>query len=113
MTVKPHTHLANQAALKNIPMAAVMEILQNPGIKYGSTIKNERGQRVPRCCQKHGVQQQTWTGEAHGYKLALAVYTCCDLAITLWLDQQETALRPDQIAKGVTKYRGRNGEWRK
>lgn len=112
-TPTPHPHLIKQANNKGISMEAVLAVLRNPGITYPSFERDAQNRRVPRLCRTCGVQQEKWTGEHKGEKIAIAVYTCCGKAITVWADQVETALRPDQIAKGVTQYRGRDGNWRK
>lgn len=112
MALTIHPHLHTQAARKGIPMTAVQAVIAHPAISYKSFTKDESGRRVPRCCKRHGVQQDTITGEAEGRKLAISVAPCCNLAITVWLDQVETEIRPDQRAKGIQRYRGRNGEWR-
>lgn len=104
-------HIRKQAAEKGIPVSAIHAILANPGLTYGS-FERVDGQRRPRCCRVHGVQQQKWTGEAEGKKLCLVVNVCCQQAITVWLDQVETEIRPDQRAKGVMGYKNRKGEWR-
>lgn len=111
MQITAHPHLIQQAARKRIPMAVVQEVLRHPGLVYKAFVKKD-GKRVPRLCQHHGVQQQTWTGEHNGVKIALAVYTCCQKAITVWQDQVETEVRPDQKKNGVTGYYGRDGKWR-
>jgi hypothetical protein len=104
-------HIRNQAAEKAIPISAIHEVLANPGLTYGS-FERVDGKRQPRCCRIHGVQQEKWTGEVEGLKLCLVVNTCCQQAITVWLDQVETPIRPDQAAKGIVGYKNRKGEWR-
>jgi hypothetical protein len=112
MAITLHQHLTDQAARKGIPLTAVRTVLAAPAISYKSFTKDGNGKRVPRCCNRHGIQQDTVTGTAEGRKLAISVAACCNLAITVWMDQAETELREDQKAKGVTKYRGKDGNWR-
>lgn len=112
MALTIHPHLIQQAARKGIPMTAVQAVIAHPAISYKSFTKDAQGRRIPRCCNRHGVQQDTITGTAEGRKLAVSVAPCCNLAITVWLDQVETSLRPDQIRKGVQRYRGKDGQWR-
>lgn len=112
MNITPHTHLLDQAREKGIAMEAVVAVLRNPDLTYPSFVKDARGQRVPRACRTCGQQGQTWTGSHNGQKIAMSVYPCCRKAITVWFDQIETAIRPDQKAKGVKGYIGRDGRWR-
>jgi hypothetical protein len=99
--VQLHAHLLEQADRKGISVEAIREVLASPSTTYDS-YKRENGQRVPRICNRHGVQQRKFVGTASdGTALCIAVNTCCRLAITVFADQVETPLRPDQIAKGV------------
>jgi hypothetical protein len=105
-------HLIQQAAAKGISLAAIEAVLDAPGIKYPSFRKDSTGKRFAPLCDKHGVQQEKWTGTADGQKVCIVVYPCCGKAITVWLDQIETAIRPDQRQQGVARYQGRDGKWR-
>ena len=69
------------------------------------------GSKQPYVCKKCGLAQKKYTGTAGGKSLCVVVNECCGIAITVWLDQVETAIRPDQKAKGVTGYRDRRGHW--
>jgi hypothetical protein len=109
MPVALHPHLIKQANEKNIPLNAIHAVLARPGITYQSFSKRN-GVRQPNLC-RCGKQQEKWTGEAFGHKIVVAVNVCCNLAITVFADQVETEVRPDQRAKGVTGYVGRNGQW--
>jgi len=111
-TVTPTNHLIAQAANKGIALAAIEAVLKAPGIKYPSFRKDAQGKRFAPLCDKHNEQQQKWTGEALGEKVCVVVYPCCQKAITVWKDQVETAIRPDQKAQGVKAYKGRDGKWR-
>jgi hypothetical protein len=114
MVITKHPHLISQARDKGIDIAVIDEVLANPAITYKSFTKDRAtGQRVPVLCRECGTQQDKWTGTASdGTKVCIAVNACCGLAVTVFLDQVETAIRPDQRAKGVTGYRGRDGQWR-
>lgn len=101
ITISPHAR--QQAEAKSIALATVWAIAQNPQTTYTSDRYR---------CQRCGTDQQRWTGEAHGTKLCLAVNACCGIVVTVWLDQVETDLRPDQIAAGVTDYRTADGTWK-
>lgn len=105
-------HFLEKAQREGVSIAALWDIILNPKITYQSFTK-QNGKRVPRICQKCGVQQQKWTGDSIAGKFCVVVNPCCQKAITFWLDQTETELRPDQVAAGVTGYRGRDGKWRK
>jgi hypothetical protein len=105
------SHIRQQAEAKGIPVAALHEILTNPAITYKS-FHTVNGVRQPRCCRTHQIQQETWTGVYEGKKVAISVAPCCNTAITTWLDQVETNLRADQVARGVVRYRDCRGEWR-
>lgn len=111
MSITLHPHLIEQATTKGIALDAIAEILAAPALTYGSFHK-VNGQRVPYMCNRHNKPQEKWTGEARGLKLCVAVNPCCQTAITVWLDQVETALRPDQLRNGTTAYKGKNGGWR-
>lgn len=104
-------HLNEQAARKNIGLNIVRSVLANPAITYKSFTK-KNGVRTPDCCNKCGIQKEKWCGEAFGRKVCIVVAVCCRKAITVWEDQVETEVRPDQRAKGVTGYTGRDGRWR-
>ena len=94
-------HLVRQAGEKHISIESIREVLAHPETTYGSFTR-VNGQRVERTCPKHGVAQRKFVGTASdGTRLCIPVNTCCKVAITVFLDQVETPLRPDQIAKGV------------
>lgn len=112
MTITRTNHLNQQALRKGISLAAIDAILREPGCCYPSFRKDDNGRRYAPVCDKHGVQQQKWTGEAFGQKLCIVVYPCCQKAITVWQDQVETEIRPDQKKNGITRYKGRDGRWR-
>jgi hypothetical protein len=103
-------HCAEQAEAYGIAMTAIHNVLASPALTYGSFTKVD-GERVPRRCNKCGTQQQKWTGESQGHKVCLAVNVCCGVVVTIWKDQVDTDLRPDQRAKGVT-YIDRQGRRR-
>jgi hypothetical protein len=106
-------HLQEKAAREGVALSLIWEIVQNPGLTYGSFTKNDRGQRIERSCRRHGKQQEKWTGVAsNGQAFCVAVNDCCGEAITYWLDQVETPLRADQKASGRTGYVGKDGKWR-
>lgn len=106
-------HFIKKAEVNGDALSALWEVINNPAITYGSFEKDARGNRVPRCCRRHGQQQEKWTGTTStGQKFCIAVNVCCGEAITYWVDQTETELRADQKAAGVTGYRGRDGKWR-
>lgn len=105
-------HLLQKAEREGVALSAIWDIIQNPQITYDSFTKKGNN-RVPRNCNKCGIQQQKWTGTARdGRKFCVVINPCCGEAITYWLDQVETDLRADQKAAGVTGYRGRDGKWR-
>lgn len=111
MTYTLSPHLVEQARAKKIALAAIHAILANPSITYGS-FRTVNGKREPYRCRKCGSEQQKITGSHEGQALCIPACTKCRVAVTVWEDQVETGLRADQKAKGVTRYRGRNGEWR-
>lgn len=96
-------HCEQQAQNKGILLATLAEVLASPALTYDSN---------KHACKRCGVPQQRWTGTANGQKVCIAVNPCCGVAVTVWLDQVETEIRPDQRAQGVRRYRGRDGEWR-
>lgn len=104
-------HLREQAINKGINMDTVQAVLDAPSITYPSFVK-ENGQRVPMLCRSCGQQQEKWTGEAFGQKVCVTVFPCCGVATTVWFDQIETAVRPDQRAAGLKGYVGKDGRWR-
>lgn len=112
MCIELGTHVHDQAARKGIGVDVVRAVLANPAITYKSFVKDDNGNRVPRMCNKHGVQQEKWTGEYKGTKVCVCVFTCCQKAVTVWFDQIETEIRPDQRRKGVKGYHGKDGKWR-
>jgi hypothetical protein len=105
-------HIIKQASLKGISLAAIETVLKAPSVIYPSFRKDATGKRVAPMCDKHNVQQEKWTGEAFGEKVCVVVYPCCQKAITVWKDQVETEIRPDQRQQGVNGYKGRDGKWR-
>lgn len=85
------THIKQQAEAKGISLADVQNVLDAPFYTYDSHQHS---------CRRHGVAQQKWVGEAmDGTKLCVAVSPCCNVAITVFLDQVRTAIRPDQKGK--------------
>lgn len=113
MSITLTSHLIKQADSKGIALDLIREVLANPTLTYGSFQKDASGNRVPYTCRKCGKQQEKWTGVARGTKLCVVVNPCCGEAVTVWFDQIETALRPDQKAKGVKGYVGRDGFYRR
>lgn len=101
-------HIRRQAQAKGIAIAAVEAVLAAPEITYKSFRKDAQGNRYAPICEHHNVQQEKWTGNG----VCVVVYPCCRKAITVWADQVETPLRPDQIRAGVTSYHDRNGRRR-
>jgi len=86
MNITPH--LVQQADMKGISLASIQEVLANPHYTYASN---------QHTCRRHGVKQEKWVGQAsNGTKLCIAVAPCCQTAITVFLDQVRTELRPDQ-----------------
>lgn len=112
ITVVPNRHCTQRAAEKGIALAAIHAVLRSPGLVYKSFRRDKDGKRYEPLCKRHGRQQEKWTGEAFGQKICLVVYPCCGEAVTVWIDQTETPLRPDQIKDGVKGYTGRDGKWR-
>lgn len=109
VTVTISQHARQQAATKKLAIALIWEVAQNPENTYPSFQKDSNGNRTPYICRRCGAEQQKWTGTASdGTRLCLVVNPCCREVVTVWLDQLETALREDQIAKGVTGYAGIN-----
>ena len=96
-------HCLEQAASKGIEARTLCAVLDAPAVTYDSN---------KHVCKRHGVPQQRWTGTANGQKVCIAVNACCNEAITVWMDQVETEIRPDQRAQGVRRYKGRDGRWR-
>lgn len=112
MSITLTNHLIQQATVKGIALDIIREVLAHPTLTYGSFHKDASGNRVPYTCRRCGTPQEKWTGEARGTKVCVVVNPCCAEAVTVWLDQVDTAIRPDQRANGVTGYRGRDGRWR-
>lgn len=111
-------HLQEQAVRKGWTVAMVRDILENPGCTYDSFSRDNNGVKQPVICRKCKQQQKKWTGETKDsdgnvVKLCVTVFTCCGLATTVWADQQETELRPDQKAQGRKGYIGKDGLWRR
>lgn len=111
-TVTPSDHLIAQARAKGISLAAIEAVLKAPGLIYKSFRKDANGKRYAPLCKRHNVQQEKWCGEALGQKVCIVVYPCCGEAVTVWVDQIETEIRPDQRKAGVKGYTGRDGKWR-
>jgi len=109
LTISPHAR--EQAARKDIALAVIWAVAQNPQTTYLSFQKLPDGTRQPYRCRRCGQQQEKWTGEAAGVKVCLVVNRCCGTVVTLYHDQLDTPLRADQRANGVTRYRGRDGQW--
>lgn len=108
-------HLQEKAARNGVALSLIWEIVNDPGIttpSFTTEMVNGKAVKVRRTC-RCGSQQQKWTGVAsNGQAFCVAVNACCGIATTYWDDQVETPLRPDQKAAGVTRYRGKDGEWR-
>jgi hypothetical protein len=105
-------HVVKRAEEKGVALALLWEILANPQTAYPSFQRTPNG-RQPYLCRKCGAQQQKVTGTTRsGVKLCLVVNPCCGDVVTFWFDQVETELRADQVAAGVTDYRGADGTWR-
>lgn len=105
-------HIIQQATLKGISLEAIETVLKAPSVVYPSFRKDAAGKRFAPLCTTHNVQQEKWTGTALGEKVCVVVFPCCKRAITVWKDQVETEIRPDQRKQGVKGYKGRDGKWR-
>lgn len=100
-------HLRQQAQAKGIGMEVIASVLEAPSITYKSYQRTPAG-KVPYTCRKCGTHQEKWTGRLGNTAICLVVNPCCGDVITVWHDGQDTELRADQRAKGVT-YVGRDG----
>ena len=96
-------HCQEQAAAKGIELRTVCAVLDQPAVTYDS---------AKHSCRHHNLPQQRWTGMANGQRVCVAVNPCCNVAVTVWLDQVETEILPDQRAQGVRRYKGKDGKWR-
>ena len=104
-------HCREKAAAVGVSIDDLLDLLAWPETTYPA-FESTTGKKRPRRCRSCGEQQQTWTGTTSTGKFAVAVFPCCNTAITVFADQRETNLRPDQREAGVTGYVGRDGAWR-
>lgn len=111
MTFTLTPHLREQATAKGIGLNIIEQVLAAPAITYKSYKRTPQG-KVPYTCRKCGAHQEKWTGKVGGTAICLVVNACCGDVITVWHDGQDTELRPDQRANGVT-YIGRDGKVRR